>query len=80
LPGFTRAAGNRLQALHDAIRAAPYDVDGQTLVVTCSIGVAWYREGESAEQLLGRADEALYRAKRNGRDRIELEPEDPMLA
>ncbi|MFT4249000.1 MAG: diguanylate cyclase [Pseudomonas sp.] len=73
LPGLVRPARERLQLLLEAIRATPYGVNGQTLVVTCSIGVAWYREGESAEQLLGRADEALYRAKRNGRDRIELE-------
>jgi diguanylate cyclase (GGDEF)-like protein len=35
---------------------------------TCSAGVARWNGVESADELLGRADAALYRAKRNGRD------------
>jgi diguanylate cyclase (GGDEF)-like protein len=41
--------------------------------VTVSAGVATYREGESANVLLQRADTALYRAKVAGRDRVEGE-------
>jgi diguanylate cyclase (GGDEF)-like protein len=37
--------------------------------VTVSIGVAALRAGESIEQWLARADQALYEAKRNGRNR-----------
>lgn len=37
---------------------------------TCSIGYAIWDGRESAEQLLARADRALYRAKLEGRDRI----------
>jgi diguanylate cyclase (GGDEF)-like protein len=37
--------------------------------ITCSIGVALWNRGESAFELLGRADAALYRAKAGGRDR-----------
>lgn len=48
-------------------------VDSLGRPVTVSIGVAAYREGESAEQLVARADEALYRAKNRGRNRVELE-------
>ncbi len=40
-------------------------------VVTCSFGIAEYSEGDSAEALLVRADKALYRAKINGRNRVE---------
>lgn len=40
------------------------------LRVTISIGVAQWRPGEDAGSLLARADRALYRAKRDGRDRV----------
>ncbi len=50
--------------LAERLRAA---VPGDT---TCSIGVAEWDGDEDAEALLARADAALYRAKRTGRDRV----------
>jgi len=44
---------------------------GPTPAVTISIGVAVYQSHESSEQLIQRADAALYVAKRGGRDRVE---------
>jgi len=42
---------------------------GETLgKVTLSIGVTRFRDGESAAELVHRADEAMYRAKGNGRN------------
>ena len=41
--------------------------------VTISIGVAEFRFGESAESLFERCDRALYRAKRDGRNRVMTE-------
>jgi diguanylate cyclase (GGDEF)-like protein len=42
---------------------------------TCSAGIALWNGSESVSDLLGRADRALYRSKRNGRDRITLADE-----
>ncbi len=39
---------------------------------TASFGVAQYRQGESAEDIVRRADQALYRAKDLGRNRVEV--------
>ena len=40
------------------------------LPVSVSIGVATHRRGDAAEDLFRRADQALYEAKRGGRDRV----------
>jgi len=51
-----------------------YEEDGQvcTLSFTASCGLAEFTGDESAEELLRRADEALYVAKRTGKNRVAL--------
>jgi diguanylate cyclase (GGDEF)-like protein len=46
-----------------------YD-NGRPVYVTVSIGVASLEKGESAEELVRRADEAMYQAKASGRNRV----------
>ncbi|MFL6695596.1 MAG: GGDEF domain-containing protein [Vitreoscilla sp.] len=43
------------------------------LRVTCSFGVAEWHRGEDLNEGIKRADEAMYRAKQEGRDRVEIE-------
>ncbi len=51
---------------------ATFEHDGKALSLpTFSAGITLYRAGESAEDFMQRADHALYRAKRLGRNRIE---------
>lgn len=45
---------------------------GRVIQFTVSIGIATYRVGQGFDELLQCADEALYRAKQNGRNRVEL--------
>jgi diguanylate cyclase (GGDEF)-like protein len=49
--------------------AHPMDKD---LQITVSAGVAEYRRGESIPELLTRADQAMYAAKRSGRNRVRV--------
>ena len=46
------------------------DLPDDELTLTASFGVAEHRSGEPAETLIGVADRALYRAKAEGRDRV----------
>ncbi|MFC0676710.1 GGDEF domain-containing protein [Lysobacter korlensis] len=65
--------GERIRA---AVAAEPVEVPGgQPVSVTVSIGVAIGQGSpDDADRLLAAADLALYRAKANGRDRVEVEP------
>ncbi|WP_158592193.1 GGDEF domain-containing protein [Noviherbaspirillum sedimenti] len=72
-------AAEEAQAVAQKIIVAmerPFDVCGRQRRVTTSIGVAVrQQEEEDAAALLGRADEALYRAKSAGRNTFETNPD-----
>ena len=48
----------------------PLDLDGRAVRVTLSAGVATARASDNDESLIARADAAMYRAKRTGRNRV----------
>lgn len=59
----------RAQLLVDAVRAASREFHAEC-VVTASVGLAIVRRGETSEDLIRRADELAYEAKRRGGDRV----------
>ena len=60
----------RVLNLHLAVRHDTFQVPGNAIQVTCSIGLAWAVPGDDWQSLIGRADDALYGAKEGGRDRV----------
>lgn len=76
LPGADLAAASeRAERLRAETQRAPVRLHEATLHFTISLGVAQWREEESLLFLMRRADEALYLAKFNGRNRIETADE-----
>lgn len=67
LLSHTSAAGARILAERVRRLVGAEPLEG--LAITVSLGVATRLPGESAEALMARADEALYAAKRAGRNR-----------
>ena len=56
-----------------AALARPFRVDGREYALSGSVGIALYpRDGEAAEELIRRADAAMYEAKGAGRSRYQL--------
>ena len=75
LPGRDAAAGARFaETLRADFAEAMLARTVDKVRVTVSIGIASTRHATSLDRLLGIADEALYRAKANGRNRIECGP------
>ena len=71
IPGATEEAAmlaaDRIRGL---IGGTPIYVDGQALQITTSAGVAEVQPGEQLRDVFKRADEALYQAKKSGRNKV----------
>nr|WP_314571330.1 diguanylate cyclase [uncultured Pseudomonas sp.] len=75
MPGSDLSGGSRLlERLRAAVEQCPFHFKGERVTVTMSAGVAVFKSGENASQVLKRADQALYRAKETGRNQIEQAP------
>jgi diguanylate cyclase len=70
LPGSDNACGMTvLTRLQRRLSASLFQHAGQDVFVTFSAGVTTWRLGETMEQALKRADEALFEAKQSGKNR-----------
>ncbi|MDX6471992.1 MAG: hypothetical protein QOK22_808, partial [Gaiellaceae bacterium] len=75
LPGADAVGGAQLA---DRVRASLAERsflghEGAVVSVTCSFGVAQHQAGGDERELFAAADRALYRAKREGKNRVELD-------
>ncbi|WP_456292207.1 diguanylate cyclase [Pseudomonas sp. AK106] len=60
-----------LERLREGIEQCPFHFKGERVTVTVSMGITAFSQGERSDVVLKRADQALYRAKDEGRNRIE---------
>lgn len=71
-PASTEQLATRLV---DALRA-PFSVAGHLIEIGVSIGAALTEPGDDVDAVVGRADAAMYAAKRSGGNRVVLAPAD----
>ncbi|AQS84289.1 hypothetical protein A0U92_05310 [Acetobacter aceti] len=67
----TEALLSQVTRLHEHLRE-PMIYGASEVVATCSVGLAIIVPGDTASKLIGRADRALYRGKKRGRNCIIL--------
>ena len=83
LPATERAQAIQLaERLRVQVSAAAMSVpeEREPVRISISIGLAMLQPGESLEALLARADDALYQAKRDGRNRVRVAPDPTQTA
>jgi diguanylate cyclase len=69
IPATPLAGGLQLlETLRAGIEACPFHFRGERVTITLSAGIAAFASAERGEQVFERADQALYRAKRGGRN------------
>ncbi|GAB4258567.1 GGDEF domain-containing protein [Deferrisoma sp.] len=65
------AAVKVAEKIRRSVEAFRFHARGEPVPITVSCGVAQFRPGDTAASAFQRADEALYRAKEGGRNRVE---------
>lgn len=61
-----------LEKIRIAIAETAFNYKGQPLPITLSMGITQFRDGDTIDSAFARADEALYSAKADGRNRVHL--------
>jgi diguanylate cyclase (GGDEF)-like protein len=64
-----------VRRLIQAVRAHAFEFQGRRLPLSISVGVAFFRPDMTVAQMVGAADQALYKAKLGGKDRFETADE-----
>ncbi|MEZ7277631.1 GGDEF domain-containing protein [Pseudoalteromonas sp. 68 DY56-GL68] len=64
-------AYQKLEELRQIIESSQIEYKGQIIAFTASFGLTHWQQADTFDDLINRADKALYSAKNNGRNRIE---------
>ncbi len=70
---LTDAAFKVAERIRATVEQTKYESEGQTISPTISLGVSSLQPGDTIDSLIRRADEALYRAKKQGKNRVCVE-------
>jgi diguanylate cyclase (GGDEF)-like protein len=71
LPGTSEEnAAIVCERILENIQASPFCIDGVSIIVTISIGLATWSGREDVDKLVAAADKALYMAKEKGKNRV----------
>lgn len=73
---FAEQLRQKIQALRVRVRSTDKVLDS----ITASFGLAVAEPGDTFDSLVTRADDALYQAKRNGRNRIHAPDQEATLS
>jgi two-component system cell cycle response regulator len=81
LPGTDEEGARVLvERIRSTLEHRTIEIDGRPVAITASFGVAFFPEHPDSAQLIAAADEALYVAKRGGRNRVETARRLPLRA
>ncbi len=64
---------NICERFRSEVETMNFKVDNETIPISVSLGIAFYKKSDTPETLLNRADKALYLAKQSGRNIIKTE-------
>ncbi|MDF1528884.1 MAG: diguanylate cyclase, partial [Sedimenticola sp.] len=66
-------ARNMAEELRLSVLNNPAEYMQEKINITISVGVAEYRSEDARDQLIARVDNALFKAKRGGRNQVAIE-------
>lgn len=70
----SKEAGDVAEKIRAAVEEKKFEFGGQIYGTTISLGIAQFSGERNKEELIAKADKALYQAKRDGKNRVRVHP------